>query len=192
MKFIFGGTSMKKQTAVGLFFSMFLRATVVILGIAIIIFGIVFLTTVIKNENKKDNTPVTTVDENVLYDPGVRDDLLDATEEASSDTQETVNEVATSYDKKIAVLNSTDIGGLAGRWCQKLNGYGYSNTYATDFSNTLTNTLIVAKEDGVGEDLVQYFNGASYQVGNMPEGAYESLDDYDIVIIIGTNDDDGQ
>ncbi len=180
---------MKKQSAVGLFFSMFLRAAVIILGIGIAVFLIVFLTKIVRKEDGKDKTPVTTVDENVLYDPGARDDLLDnsteTTEEATAE-----EETAKSYDKKIAVLNSTEVGGLAGRWCKKLNGEGYSNTYATDFRNTKDNTIIVAKEDGVGRDLVEYFDGASYQVGNMPEGAYEDLSDYDIVIIIGIADDD--
>lgn len=179
----------KQQGAVGLFFSMFLRATVVILGIGIAIFLIVFLTKVIKNDDGKNTPPVTTVNDNVLYDPGARDDLLDNSTEATEE-EPAVQEESKSYDKKIAVLNSTDIGGLAGRWCKKLNEEGYGNTYATDFKNTKDNTIIVAKEDGVGKDLIGYFNGAAYQVGDMPEGAYEDLSDYDIVIIIGTADND--
>ena len=179
---------MKKESAVGLFFSMFLKATVIILGIAIIIFGIVFLATVVKNEMTDEEKPVTTVNENVLEDPGVRDDLLDNSTEATEATEEVVQE--DSYNKMIAVLNSTTTGGLAGRWCDKLNGYGYVNTYASDFSNTQEATIIVVKEDGVGQDLLQYFDGATYLVGDVPEGAYENLDGYDIVIILGTNDID--
>ena len=184
---------MKRQSAVGLFFSMFLRALVIILGIAIIIFGIVFLTKVMKGTDKAKVTPPTTVDENVLTEAGVRDDLLGNTEEVTSEpVQDTTEEVVMSYDKKILVLNSTDAKGLAGRWCDKLNSYGYANTDAKDYSETLTTTRIVATTEGIGEDLVQYFNGATYEIGTVTENVYESTEGYDIVIIIGTNDDDGQ
>ncbi|MBE5945233.1 MAG: LytR family transcriptional regulator [Lachnospiraceae bacterium] len=180
---------MKKQSPVGLFFTMFLRASVIILGIAIIIFGIVFLTKVMKSDNKKAEIPPTTIDENVLTEAGVRDDLIDNTEEPTSETTE---ELIMSYDKKILVLNSTDKKGLAGRWCERLNGYGYANTDAKDYMEPLTATRIVATSEGVGEDLVQYFNGATYEVGTVTENVYESTEGYDIVIIIGINDDDGQ
>lgn len=186
---------MKRQSPVGLFFSMFLRALVIILGIAIIIFGIVFLTKVMKGGGDKATTSApTTVDENVLTEAGVRDDLLGNTEETTTapvegDTTETMQ---MSYDKKILVLNSTESSGLAGRWCDKLNSYGYANTEAKDYMETLTTTRIVSTTEGVGEDLVQYFNGATYEVGTVTENVYESTEGYDIVIIIGTNDDDGQ
>lgn len=180
---------MKRQSAAGLFLSMFLRATVIILGIGIIIFGIVFLTQVIKGDDgKQDKGLVTTVDENVLQDPGVRDDLLENSTEATEATEEA--EPVAAYDKMIAVLNSTTTGGLAGRWCEKLNGYGYENTYASDFSNTQETTIIVVKENGVGEELTGYFNDPTYMVGEVPEGAYENLDGYDVVIILGTKDSD--
>ena len=52
---------MKKQSAIGLFFSMFLRAAVIIMGIAIVIFGAVFLKKFMDKE--KDKTPATTVGE---------------------------------------------------------------------------------------------------------------------------------
>lgn len=183
---------MKRQSAVGLFFSMFLRALVIILGIAIIIFGIVFLTKVMKGGDKAKVTPPTTVDENVLTEAGVRDDLLGNTEDTEAPTETTTEEMIMSYDKKILVLNSTDAKGLAGRWCDKLNSYGYANTDAKDYSETLTTTRIVSTTEGIGEDLVQYFNGATYEIGTVTENVYESTEGYDIVIIIGTNDDDGQ
>lgn len=180
---------MKRQSAVGLFFSMFLKATVIILGIGIIIFGIVFLTQVIKNEGEGEKkVPVTTVDENVLQDPGVRDDLLDNSTETTEATE--APEPVTSHNMMIAVLNSTTTGGLAGRWCEKLNADGFVNTYASDFSNTQEQTIIVVKEEGVGQDLLPYFNDPTYLVGEVPDGAYENLDGYDIVIILGTNDID--
>lgn len=181
---------MKRQSAVGLFFSMFLRAAVIILGIAIIVFGIVFLTKAMKGEGKKEKAPSTTVGDNVLTDAEARDDLLynDTTAASSEDTAQDTQETLKSYDKKILVLNSTDVIGLAGRWCEELNGYGYSDTEASDYSESLEVTKIVSTTAGVGEDLVPYFNGATYEVGTVTTGVSESTEGYDIVIIIGTAD----
>ena len=46
---------MKKQSMVGLFFSMFLRATVIILAIVIVVFGVVFISKVMQKEDGKSN-----------------------------------------------------------------------------------------------------------------------------------------
>lgn len=185
---------MKKQSPVGLFFSIFLRAVVVLLGIGIIAFGIFFLSKVMKDGKKTKDGPVTTVADSVLTDAQGRDDLIyNSDEDTEAKTEEQTEEaVSESFDKAIIVLNSTNTTGLAGRWCEKLKGYGYSDTEASDFSNTQEKTRIIVKEDGVGKDLLQYFNDASYEVGTVTEGTSASLDGKDIVIIIGTADDDGQ
>ena len=85
-------------------------------------------------------------------------------------------------------LNSTDIAGLAGRWCDTLNANGYANTNASDYTEALADTKIVAREDGVGKELVQYFANASYEVGTVTSNVTESTDGYDVVIIIGASD----
>ncbi|MBO5509432.1 MAG: hypothetical protein J5962_03115, partial [Lachnospiraceae bacterium] len=104
---------MKKQSAVGLFFSMFLRAVVVILGIAILVFGAVFLMQVLKGDKKSSKEPATTVGENVLTDPEVKDELLTAepTEAPVTETEAPVVEAVPALDKNILVLNSTDVTG---------------------------------------------------------------------------------
>lgn len=188
---------MKKQSAVGLFFSMFLRAAVVILGLVILVFGVALVSKYIKINKGKSDTPATTVSPSVLTEADVVDDLLTAepttTEMASEDTTELTEEapeLVTSFDKVILVLNSTDVTGLAGRWCAKLNEHGYANTSASDFYDQQTNTRIISTVDGVGRDLLQYFNGASYEVGVVTQGTSASTDGVDIVIIIGTNDSD--
>ncbi len=187
---------MKKQSAVGLFFSMFLRASVIILGIVIVVFGIVFLTKVMNKDNKK-TTPATTANANVLTEAEGHDELMyldpaTTTEEVVTESSENVDTeddaITTSYDKSILVLNSTDEIGLAGRWCETLNGYGYSNTNASDYDTTQETTRVISTTPGVGEDLVQYFNGASYEIGTITTGTSESTDGYDIIIIIGIGD----
>ncbi len=192
----FGGIIMKKQSAIGLFFSMFLRATVIILGIAIVVFGIVFLMKVMDKDDK-GNTPATTANANILTEAEGHDELMyldpstrteapvEETGEAT-DTEEFID--TTSYDKSILVLNSTDEIGLAGRWCETLNGYGYTDTNASDYDTTQETTRVISTTPGVGEDLVQYFNGASYEVGTITTGTSEPTDGYDIIIIIGIGD----
>lgn len=181
---------MKRQSAAGLFFSMFLRATVVILGIVILVFGVVLVTKAVKDDGKEKG-PMTTVGNNVLTEAEGRDDLLYNSTEATTEatTEEVViPEIAPAYDKNILVLNSTDVTGLAGRWCETLNEQGYANTSASDYSMALENTKIVAREGGVGEELLDYFNGATYEVGTVSNGTSEPTDGYDIVIIIGIAD----
>lgn len=175
----------KPQTAVGLFFSMLLRAAVIILGLAIVAFGAFFVMQVLKGNTAKD-TPATTLDQNALTDSQVDElQITPSTEEQTS--EESVEEVSAT-DKKILVLNSTEIAGLAGRWCDTLNANGYADTSASDYTESLADTKIVAKEDGVGKELVQYFANASYEVGTVTSNVTESTDGYDVVIIIGASD----
>ncbi|MBQ8317058.1 MAG: LytR C-terminal domain-containing protein [Lachnospiraceae bacterium] len=185
---------MKKQSMVGLFFSMFLRATVIILAIVIVVFGVVFASKVMANKGDKKDSPATTASPNVLTEAEGHDDLLyaDPTETTeyivADDTTEAVVEPVYSYDANILVLNSTDEIGLAGRWCETLNGFGYANTSASDYSTPQEYTRVISTTPGLGEDLVQYFNNATYEVGTVTTGSSESTEGYDIVVIIGIGD----
>ncbi len=184
---------MKKQSPVGLFFAILLRAAVIILGVAIIAFGIFFLTKVAKDGKKQKDAPITTAGDHLITDAEGHDDLIiNPEEDTSEDTEESTEAVSESFDKNILVLNSTNTTGLAGRWCGRLNEKGYANTEAADYSDTQEHTRIVAREEGVGKDLLQYFDNATYEVGVVTEGTAASVEGKDIVIIIGTADDDGQ
>ena len=79
----------KQQTAVGLFFSMLLRAAVIILGIAIVVFGAFFVLQVFKGNTAKD-TPATTLDQNALTDSQVDD--LQITPSTEAETTEGAHE----------------------------------------------------------------------------------------------------
>ena len=184
---------MKKQSMVGLFFSMFLRATVIILAIVIVVFGVVFISKVMQKEDGKSKTPATTASPNVLTEAEGHDSLLYAdpsqtTEYVTATDTEEMVEPTMSYDANILVLNSTDEIGLAGRWCETLGGFGYNNTSASDYDTPQEYTRIISTSPDLGQDLVQYFNGASYEVGTVTTGSSESTDGYDIVIIIGIAD----
>ncbi len=185
---------MKKQSMVGLFFSMFLRATVIILGIAIAVFGVVFVSKVMK-KGPENKTPATTASPHVLTEAEGHDELLyvdpsQTTEYVTADevTEYTEPQPTMSYDANILVLNSTDEIGLAGRWCDTLGGFGYNNTSASDYNTPQEYTRIISTNPELGTDLVQYFNNASYEVGTVTTGSSEPTDGYDIVIIIGIAD----
>ena len=92
---------MKKQSAAGLFFSILLKAVVIILGLVIIGFGIFFIIKVAKTD-KKNDAPATTVSDNVLTEVEAHDDLLyetatEATEAPLPEEQEPA--AGTSYNK---------------------------------------------------------------------------------------------
>ena len=179
---------MKKQSALGLFFSILLKAIVILLGIAIIVFGIFFAV----KSDKPDETPTTTVSDNILTEAGAHDDLLYETTAVTTEqvvSDETPTD-GTPYYINLLILNSTDTSGLAGRWCEKFNGFGYNNTLASDYYDPQETTKIVAKTEGYGEEFVQYFNGASYEIGEVTENVAFDTSEYDVIIIIGSADID--
>ncbi len=185
---------MKNRNAASLFFTMFLRATVIILGVVIFLFGAFFLFKVITGK-KPARTPATTAGEIILTEAEAPDHLLTAaptveplTTEADAPTETT--ELPDVKNASILVLNSTEITGLAGRWCKTLNADGYANTTAADFRYNQETTHIYVKTDGIGNDLVKYFASADCQEGDAPEGASIGTPGFDIVIIIGNSDDD--
>lgn len=184
---------MKKESAAGIFFSMFLKAIVVILGIVIVLFGIVIATKIVKGDKGTKNKPSTTVGENVLTEQEEKDHLITNETTAAPYKEDEADD--SSVDKselKILVLNSTDISGLAGRWSDKISEMGYGQVDASDYAETIENTKIVSTKEGLGKELIQCFKNASYEVGTVTENVSESTDGYDIVIIIGSADDDGQ
>ena len=80
------------------------------------------------------------------------------------------------------LLNGSKIAGLAGKTQQKLQKKGYTVPQVGDYTKeTLTQTKIIVKEDGQGEDLKKYFKNPQVTVGMVDQG-------YDIEIILGTAD----
>ena len=92
-------------------------------------------------------------------------------------------ENANSKGLNIQVLNGGGIRRLAGKWKDKLNEKGYTVLNTDDYSgDKLTSTKIIVKEENVGLDLVKFFKNATIEVGDVAEG-------YDIIIVVGTEDD---
>ena len=105
---------MKKQSMVGLFFSMFLRATVIILAIVIVVFGVVFISKVAQKEDGKNKGPATTASPNVLTEAEGHDELLYTDPSETTEyitavdteaTEATTTEILMSYDANILLIN---------------------------------------------------------------------------------------
>lgn len=90
--------------------------------------------------------------------------------------------VKSSKGLSILVLNGSRINGLASATQTELNTAGFSVNEIGDYTTeTLTQTRIIVKEDGIGKDLMGYFNNPELVVGDVQEG-------FDIEIILGTAD----
>lgn len=89
----------------------------------------------------------------------------------------------TSFDKEIEILNGGYTSGLAGKKQDMLQDLGYNVANIGDHNGSKTeHTKIYVKKDGQGEDLVQYFHNAKIMVDE------EKTEDYDIVIVLGTEE----
>ena len=87
-----------------------------------------------------------------------------------------------SKNKNIIVLNGSRINGLASATKTKLEAEGFTVGDIGDYTDeTLTRTRIIVKKDGIGKDLIGYFNEPELVTGEVQEG-------YDIEIILGTAD----
>lgn len=101
---------------------------------------------------------------------------------AAQSTADAGEEVESSKNLKIYVLNGSQIAGLASSTQTKLTEAGYTVSKIGNYTaETLTTTRIKVRKNGQGKDLKAYFNNPEIIVGDVTEG-------YDIEIILGTVD----
>lgn len=166
-----------------LFGEAFLKTLIVILGVAIVVFAIYFLVQIFGGGKEKDSSTddptITTQDIN---------NGSDSASDTSTDTSEPTSEIPStpepisSVGHSIEVLNSTEVAGVAARWQEKLNGEGFTVSQIGNYeTEALTSTKIIVSQDGMGQDLVGYFQNATVEVGTISSGV-------EIQIIIGTED----
>ncbi len=178
----------KKKSAGALFLSMFLRAVVVLLGIVVVGMGFIYVRQYLKNKANKETVEV---DESLLVD-NQQDELLTAEPEeedteAPSDGGEAGEK--SSKDLTIAILNATEVGGLAGKWVDKLKSDGYQDVVAANYYAKSDITVICVEEEGQGEDLKKYFPSAVIQVRRLDKGATDApIDGTEIFVVIGKTD----
>lgn len=88
-----------------------------------------------------------------------------------------------SFSCSIEVLNGGYTSGMAKNVSERLSAVGYKVEAIGDYNGSKqAQTRIYVQEKGKGEDLIQYFDNAKVTVS--PENAV----DYDIVIIIGSDE----
>lgn len=93
-----------------------------------------------------------------------------------------VSDAEKSYDKNIYIANGANITGLASSYRDILANAGYTVTGIGNYTEEiLTDTRILVREDGIGYDLLSYFQNATLETAQLPEGT-------DIEIILGTAD----
>lgn len=100
----------------------------------------------------------------------------------SSDTnnQTTNGEVRDSKDCDIELYNAGYISGLAGSWRDYLEERGYQISRLDNYDGALDQTQIVVTEDGMGQDLLEFYPNAEIVVEEISTGA-------DIRIYLGTD-----
>ena len=108
---------------------------------------------------------------------------------ASASSQDESSEKESGADSKnlsIELYNAAYVSGLAGEWRDYLESEGYTITLVDNYQDEgpISTTVIRVSEDGIGEDLLQYFPNAEIEnVGSFATSA-------DIQIRIGTDSTD--
>lgn len=101
------------------------------------------------------------------------------TKKASSQTSSAKGD---SREEAIELYNSAYVAGLAAKWEAYLEEEDYNISLVDSYQEEgpLSVTRIVVTEDGMGEDLLQYFPDATIEVGRIDTGG-------DIQVYIGTD-----
>lgn len=191
---------MKKKSTAGVFFTAFLKAIVVILGLVIVVMAVFLVRNVIENgrgsKSGQENASV--------LDDTQTDALLTASEnstEAETAAGETTEEAAeeTDYSASIVLLNGTSVAGLAGAWQTKLMDAGYTNVAIGNYLPLLagSDTQIYTANPGTGKALQQLFSSAQLTEGTdavktedtlSTDGQNMNLTGMQYIIIIGNAD----
>ncbi|MBQ8983819.1 MAG: LytR C-terminal domain-containing protein [Lachnospiraceae bacterium] len=168
------------KKALRLFGEVFLKTIIVILGMAIVAFVIFFMMQKF-GSGKKTNTseePTGIVTEELPTDASTEENTTTEPVTEEPTTEEPISSVGHS----IEILNSTDVAGVAAGWQERLNNAGFTVSQIGNYEvETLTTSKIIVTQDGMGMDLLEYFPGASVEVGTIDSGV-------EIQIIVGTND----
>lgn len=189
---------MDRKTILRVFGEAFLRSMVVLMAIVIIGFSAFFIIKVANDKKQLADNPTTeagsTYSDDELQAMLEKENANDTSEDSTTEeptTEEPTTEEPDipSTDKKILVLNSTGVAGLAKSWMNKLSGAGFTDIATGNYSlGRETQTKIYVAEEGMGKDLAEYFTDAAIEVGSLSSGIDVSTEGVDIFIVIGSND----
>ena len=160
----------KKQSAVGIFFSFFLKAVVIILGLVILAMSAYLVKELISMKNNEteakadDSAFEDDQEDDLLTNASDGDAVLFETDEETTETAETTDTAALSKDASIVVLNATETAGLAAVWKETLEVQGYTNVQVGNYTNGILDTSkIVVVEEGTGSALQQILPNAKME-----------------------------
>lgn len=172
----------KKPSATGIFFSMFLRAVVVILGIVIACLIFALVRSLLHNKGKE--TASTGTGSSVVQE-AQQDELLTA-----QATEAKTEAPKVDYGIKIAVLNGTQTSGLAGAWKEKLTGLGYTSVEAGNYMAEIKTSRIYMLKEGAGAELKDMLHGATVETEAIKKDDTDvDLSELDVILVIGQDDD---
>ena len=162
----------KKQSAVGIFFSFFLKAVVIILGLVILAMSAYLVKELIsmksnETEAKADDSAFEDDQEDDLLNNASESDadaVLFETDEESTEAAEESGTAALPKDASIVVLNATETAGLAAVWKETLEVQGYTNVQVGNYTNGVLDTSkIVVVEEGTGSALQEILPNAKME-----------------------------
>lgn len=160
----------KKQSAVGIFFSFFLKAVVIILGLVILAMSAYLVKELISMKNNEteakadDSAFEDDQEDDLLTNASDGDAVLFETDEETTEAAETTDTAALSKDASIVVLNATETAGLATVWKETLEVQGYTNVQVGNYTNGILDTSkIVVVEEGTGSALQQILPNAKME-----------------------------
>ncbi len=184
----------KRASAASLFFLFFLKAVVIILGLVILAMSAYLIRFYIYQKGAETEE---VANENAFEDEQ-QDELLTAEAVAEeellyeADTQATTEEtedIYVSLDTPIAVINATEIGGLAGAWKTRLEEEGYTNVQAGNYIGTKLDVskIIMTEELGTVKGAP---DGISVEIAGAEEAYCDIQDEtVKVFIIIGRDND---
>lgn len=160
----------KKQSAVGIFFSFFLKAVVIILGLVILAMSAYLVKELISMKNNEteakadDSAFEDDQEDDLLANASDGDAVLFETDEETTEAAETTDTADLPKDASIVVLNATETAGLAAIWKETLEVQGYTNVQVGNYTNGILDTSkIVVVEEGTGSALQQILPNAKME-----------------------------
>ena len=187
----------KKQTALGLFFSFFLKAIVIILGLVILAMSAYLIKAVLSTKaSESEQTAETDAfedDQNdeLLTAEATQDDAVLYEDETAAGEETAAATTELAMDASIVVLNATETAGLAAAWKDKLTEQGYTNIQTGNYTGgNLDTSKIVVLTEGISTNTIQgLVTNATFEVGSADSISCDvSSEGVQAYVIIGGSD----
>lgn len=200
---------MDKKIMLKVFAEAFLRSLIVLMAALIVGFAAFFFIKVNSDRNSPSSNndmyaqgqaPTTgepVMEELTTEEPTTEELTTEeiTTEEAATEEEATEEQTIPSTDRKILVLNSTGVGGVAKAWKDKLAGAGFSDIAMGNYTvSGEQQTRIYVPEEGMGQDLLGFFQDAVIVVDRLGDSGVEIVSDgvttgeVEIFVVVGSND----